>query len=183
MAKSIKIRAKLKGDTTTVKCLMTHPMETGTRKDSKTGELVPAHFIQEVNCKHGDATLFTAYWSGGVSKNPYLSFKFDGGEKGDAIEITWVDNKGETETGTAGQALGGEERLEDPLLHLGRHAVDLVEDWLVVGGTVLPAGTLLISMDGEDLVGSNDLSTTRRDVFALMLTATTAGSGTGVGCP
>ena len=33
MAKSIKIRAKLKGDTTTVKCLMTHPMETGLRKD------------------------------------------------------------------------------------------------------------------------------------------------------
>ncbi|MDH5294965.1 MAG: Ig-like domain-containing protein, partial [Acidimicrobiia bacterium] len=60
-------------------------------------------------------------------------------------------------------------------------AIDLVEDWLVVGGTVLPAGTLLISMDGEDLVGSNSLSTTRRDVFALTLSATTAGSGTGAG--
>ena len=37
--KSIKIRAKLKNDVVTVKALMTHPMETGARKDSKTGEL------------------------------------------------------------------------------------------------------------------------------------------------
>ncbi|MCG7936220.1 MAG: thiosulfate oxidation carrier complex protein SoxZ, partial [Candidatus Thiodiazotropha taylori] len=32
MAKSIKIRAKEKGGVTTVKALMTHPMETGGRK-------------------------------------------------------------------------------------------------------------------------------------------------------
>ena len=60
-------------------------------------------------------------------------------------------------------------------------AIDLVEDWLVVATTALPPGTLLISMDGEDTVGSNNLSTTRRDVFALTLSATTAGSGTGAG--
>ena len=48
MAKSIKIRAKMKGDETQVKCLMTHPMETGLRKDKKTGKLIPAHFINEV---------------------------------------------------------------------------------------------------------------------------------------
>ena len=30
---SIKIRAKAKGDNTTVKTLMSHPMETGLRKD------------------------------------------------------------------------------------------------------------------------------------------------------
>ena len=60
-------------------------------------------------------------------------------------------------------------------------ALDLVEEWTVLGGAVLPAGTFLVSMDGEDLVGSNDLSTTRRDVFALTLSATTAGSGTGAG--
>lgn len=102
MAKSsIKIRAKEKGGVVTVKCLMTHPMETGSRKDSKTGELVPAHFIQEVNCKHGDATLFTAYWSGGVSKNPYLSFKVSGVAKGDEITISWADNKGESDSAAA----------------------------------------------------------------------------------
>lgn len=92
-----KIRATLSGDETTVKCLMSHPMETGRRKDSKTGELVPAHFIEEVICKHRDAVVMTAFWSGGVSKNPYLSFKFKGGAAGDQITITWTDNRGETD--------------------------------------------------------------------------------------
>ena len=80
---------------------MSHEMETGLRKDKKTGEPIPAHFIQEVTAKWKDQVVMTAMWSGGVSKNPYLSFKFNGGEAGDPIEITWVDNMGETETGTA----------------------------------------------------------------------------------
>lgn len=94
----IKIRAKLKDGETEVKCLMNHPMETGLRKDEKTGEIVPAHFIQEVVCKAKDQVVMTANWSGGVSKNPYLAFKFTGGEVGDPIEITWTDNKGETQS-------------------------------------------------------------------------------------
>jgi len=93
--KSIKIRAKLKGDVTTVKALMTHPMETGARKD-KDGKMIPAHFIQEVTCESGGKTLLTAYWSGGVSKNPYLSFKFKGGSAGDKLKLSWMDNKGES---------------------------------------------------------------------------------------
>jgi sulfur-oxidizing protein SoxZ len=95
----IKIRAKLKDGETEVKCLMSHPMETGLRKDSKTDELIPAHFIQEVVCKSKDQVVMTANWSGGVSRNPYLAFKFTGGEVGDPIEITWTDNKGASETG------------------------------------------------------------------------------------
>ncbi len=98
---NIKIRAKADNGVTTVKALMSHEMETGARKDKETGEPVPAHFIQEVTAKWNDQVVMTALWSGGVSKNPYLSFKFDGGEPGDGIELTWVDNKGETETGTA----------------------------------------------------------------------------------
>jgi sulfur-oxidizing protein SoxZ len=101
MASNIKIRAKVSNGVTTVKSLMSHEMETGLRKDKKTGEPIPAHFIQEVNAKWKDQTVMTALWSGGVSKNPYLSFKFNGGEPGDTIEISWVDNKGESETGTA----------------------------------------------------------------------------------
>lgn len=96
--KSIKVRAKLKGDEVTVKALMTHSMETGTRKDKKTGEKIPAHFIQEVNCESGGKTLITALWSGGVSKNPYLSFKFKGANKGDTLKLSWVDNKGNSDS-------------------------------------------------------------------------------------
>ena len=99
--KTIKIRAKVKEGVTTVKTLITHPMETGTRKNKKTGKLIPAHFIQEVNCEHGGNVVMNAQLSGGVSKNPYLSFKFDGGKKGDEIKISWVDNKGGSDSATA----------------------------------------------------------------------------------
>jgi len=98
MANSIKIRAKLKGDVTEVKALMSHPMETGLRKDKKTGELIPAHFIQEVVCKWKDQVVMTALWSGGVSKNPYIAFKFKGAEKGDTVELAWSDNQGESDS-------------------------------------------------------------------------------------
>jgi len=101
MANSIKIRAKEKDGETTVKSLISHPMETGARKDSKTGKLVPAHFIQEVVCKHNGTTVMTAEWSGGVSKNPYISFKFSGGAKGDNVELSWTDNKGESDSATS----------------------------------------------------------------------------------
>ncbi|WP_295880376.1 thiosulfate oxidation carrier complex protein SoxZ [uncultured Thiohalocapsa sp.] len=97
----IKIRAKSSNGVTTVKSLMSHVMETGLRKDKETGEPIPAHFIQEVTAKWKDEVVMTALWSGGVSKNPYLSFKFNGGEAGDPIEITWVDNQGNSESGTA----------------------------------------------------------------------------------
>ncbi|MET0026811.1 MAG: thiosulfate oxidation carrier complex protein SoxZ [Candidatus Thiodiazotropha sp.] len=101
MANSIKVRASEKDGVTTVKALMTHPMETGARKDSKTGQNIPAHFIQEVVCKHKGNTVMTAEWSGGVSKNPYLSFKFTGAAKGDELELTWTDNKGESDSMTS----------------------------------------------------------------------------------
>lgn len=94
MANSIKIRATEKGGSTTVKALMSHPMETGLRKDKKTGDKIPAHFIQEVTCEHNGKTVLTALWGPAVSKNPYLSFKFKGGAKGDSVKISWVDNKG-----------------------------------------------------------------------------------------
>ncbi len=99
MAKSIKIRAKAKGGVVTVKALMNHPMETGLRKDKKTGKLIPAHHIQEVTAKAGDTTVMTAVWGGAISKNPYLSFKYPGG-KGDSLSLSWVDNKGNSDSMT-----------------------------------------------------------------------------------
>ena len=99
MAKGIKIRAKEKGGVATVKALMSHPMETGGRKDKKTGQAIPAHFIQEVTVALNGQDALTAYWSGGVSKNPYLSVKVSGAKKGDTVKISWVDNKGKSESG------------------------------------------------------------------------------------
>ena len=100
MAKSIKIRAKEKGGVVTVKTLMNHPMETGLRKDKKTGKLIPAHHIQEVTAKAGDTSVMSAVWGGAISKNPYLSFKYKGA-KGDSLTLSWVDNKGNSDSMTA----------------------------------------------------------------------------------
>lgn len=101
MSKSIKIRAQAKAGVTTVKALMSHPMETGQRKDKKTGGKIPAHYIQEVVCKHNGAEVLTALWGAAISKNPYLSFKFKGGNAGDTLSISWVDNKGESASAEA----------------------------------------------------------------------------------
>ncbi len=78
---------------------MNHPMETGLRKDKKTGKMIPAHHIQEVMAKAGDKTVLDAVWGGAISKNPYLSFKYNGA-KGEAITLSWVDNKGNSDSVT-----------------------------------------------------------------------------------
>jgi sulfur-oxidizing protein SoxZ len=95
---SIKIRAKVDGDVTTVKALISHPMETGLVKDKKTGQLIPAHFIQEVTCEHNGKNVLTALWGAAISKNPYLSFRFKGAKAGDTLKMSWVDNKGESDS-------------------------------------------------------------------------------------
>ena len=46
--KEMKIRAKVKDGVTTVKAIMYHEMESGSRKDKETGELIPAHFIKKL---------------------------------------------------------------------------------------------------------------------------------------
>ncbi|MFZ5555401.1 MAG: thiosulfate oxidation carrier complex protein SoxZ [Pseudomonadota bacterium] len=96
MAEPMKIRAQMQGDVADVKVLMNHPMETGQRKDSKTGQLIPAHFIQNVAAKLNGKPVLDAQWSQAVSKNPFLGFKIKGAKTGDKVEVSWVDNKGDT---------------------------------------------------------------------------------------
>ncbi len=93
---SIRVKAKVTDGVAEVKCLMKHEMETGTRKDSKTGELVPAHYITEVKAEHNGKVVMQANWGPAVSKNPYFAFSFKGAKPGDKLIISWVDNKGET---------------------------------------------------------------------------------------
>src|SRR6266571_5384040 len=100
MAEPMKIRANLAGDSTEVKVLMNHEMETGQRKDAQ-GKTIPAWFIQNVTATYDGKTVLSAQWGPAVSKNPFLSFKFKGGAKGDKITITWVDNRGDKRTDEA----------------------------------------------------------------------------------
>lgn len=97
MAGTIKIKTKLSGDVAEVKSLMLHPMETGSRKDPDTDELVPLHHITQLTFTSNDRTVMVANFSTAVSKNPYFSFSFSGAKAGDTLRASWVDNRGETD--------------------------------------------------------------------------------------
>ena len=87
------MRATLAGGYTDVRVLMTHPMETGLRKDAD-GKIVPLHFIQNVTLKVNGRTVMEGQISQAVSRNPVFSFRIKGGAKGDRIEASWLDNTG-----------------------------------------------------------------------------------------
>ena len=95
MAGPMKMRASLGQGFTDVRVLMTHPMETGQRKDSD-GKMIPLHFIQTVTVKVNGKTVVEGQISQAVSRNPVFSFRLGGGAKGDKIEVSWLDNKGDT---------------------------------------------------------------------------------------
>jgi sulfur-oxidizing protein SoxZ len=94
MAEPMKIRANLQGDVAEVRVLISHPMETGQRKDRKTGELIPIHHITRVIATLNGQTVLDADWSQAVSKNPFIGFKVKGAKAGDKIAVTWEDNRG-----------------------------------------------------------------------------------------
>ena len=97
MASTIKVKAEVSGDVVEVKSLMLHPMETGTRKDADTGEVVAAHYITQLTFTHNGKLVMVANFSTAVSRDPYFSYKFKGGKVGDTLKVTWVDNTGETD--------------------------------------------------------------------------------------
>ena len=100
MAEPMKIRANLAGDFTEVKVLMNHEMESGQRKDAQ-GRIVPAWFIQTVTVTHNGRTVLDAQWGPAIAKNPFLSFRFKGGAKGEKVQVTWVDNRNDRRTDEA----------------------------------------------------------------------------------
>jgi sulfur-oxidizing protein SoxZ len=100
MASSIRVRATSKGDITEVQALIQHPMDSGFVKNPK-GELIPAHFIQELTFACNGKEVFVADWGPAVSKDPYVKFSFKGAKKGDELKISWSDNKGASDTTTA----------------------------------------------------------------------------------
>ena len=95
MTSTIKVKTKLSGDVAQVKSLMLHPMETGSRKDPDSGEIIPAHHITQLVFTNNGKQVMVANFSTAVSKNPYFSFSFKGAKAGDTLNVSWVDNLGE----------------------------------------------------------------------------------------
>ena len=91
----MKMRATLGSGFTDVRVLMSHPMETGQRKGPD-GKLVPPHFIQNLTVKLNGKTVVEGQTSQAISRNPVFTFRIKGGNKGDKIEVSWLDSAGES---------------------------------------------------------------------------------------
>lgn len=100
MAHQILVRAQAAGGSTTVEALVKHPMDSGFVKDAA-GKLIPPHYIEVIEFTHNGKVVLTGFWGPAVSQNPFIKFAFKGGKSGDAIGVSWVDNKGETANTTA----------------------------------------------------------------------------------
>lgn len=90
MAGPMKMRATLGSGFTDVRVLMTHPMATEQQTKGK------PHFIQSITVTVNGKTAVESQISQAVSRNPVFSFRLKGGAKGDKIEVSWLDNMGET---------------------------------------------------------------------------------------
>lgn len=91
------IPMKLRAGNGEIKILVSHPSENGLRKD-KGGALIPAHFIKNISVTVNGKTVLDGQWGGGVSKDPYLSFKVKGMKSGDKVVVNAEDNTGDKST-------------------------------------------------------------------------------------
>ena len=94
MSDPMKIRALMKDGVADIRVLMSHPMETGLRKDDA-GNAIPAHFIQTLTIAVNGKTVVSGQTNTSVSKNPVFGFKVNGAKAGDKVSISWTDNRGE----------------------------------------------------------------------------------------
>ena len=97
MAKRVKPRLKVPksasaGEVVTIKTLISHPMESGQRKD-KDGNLIPRRIINSFNCEVTGHPVFSCDIDPAISANPYFEFSARVGESG-TFKFTWVDDDG-----------------------------------------------------------------------------------------
>jgi sulfur-oxidizing protein SoxZ len=96
----MKIKAKLKGDTVSVKAMAKHDMMTYDVAEKKTGDRKNANFITHISGSVNGKVVFDMSTSQFLSKNPIFKFSFKGAKKGDKLEMNWVDLKGNTKKGS-----------------------------------------------------------------------------------
>ena len=98
MASKAMIKIKPKkysvGDIVKVDFIVIHPMETGLRKDKKTGKVIPAHYIDDIKFYYGDDLVTKMVVWESVSTNPYFSINLKV-TKEDTLKVVYKDNTGE----------------------------------------------------------------------------------------
>ncbi len=93
----IKLKPKSRKGMIDIKALIKHPMETGERKNKKTGKNYPANYITDLIIAVNDKTVATGAIGFAISKNPYFRFKTPG-NKGDKVSVSYTDNQGKSDS-------------------------------------------------------------------------------------
>ena len=78
------------GEIIEIKALITHPMETGQRRDAS-GQLVTRHIIKTFAATFNGQTVFKADLQPGISANPFLAFSMKVVGPGE-LEVAWTDD-------------------------------------------------------------------------------------------
>ncbi|MEO1205968.1 MAG: thiosulfate oxidation carrier complex protein SoxZ [Pseudomonadota bacterium] len=84
-----------KGEVVEIKTLISHKMESGQRKDRKTGELIPRKIINKFEAKFNGTDVFSVDIQPALSANPFLTFSVKVPESGE-FEFIWTDDDGST---------------------------------------------------------------------------------------
>ena len=85
-------RQAKKGEVIEIKTLISHPMETGYRRDTQ-GQLIPRQIIHTFTCTYNGVEVFRADWHPAVAANPYLAFYTVATESGQ-LRFEWVADDG-----------------------------------------------------------------------------------------
>ncbi|MEM7422965.1 MAG: thiosulfate oxidation carrier complex protein SoxZ [Pseudomonadota bacterium] len=81
------------GDVVTIKTLISHPMESGQRKDRKTGELIPRKIINRFVASFEGEEVISVDIEPAVSANPYIEFEMKVPGAG-VMRFEWTDDDG-----------------------------------------------------------------------------------------
>ncbi len=103
MASGVKPRVKVPksasaGEVVTLKTLISHPMESGQRKD-KDGNVIPRSIINRFTCDFNGQNVIDVKMEPAISTNPYFEFEALVPEAGE-FAFTWYDDDGSTYTDT-----------------------------------------------------------------------------------
>jgi len=81
------------GEIITIKTLISHKMESGRRKDKKSGELIARKIINAFKADFNGKTVFSVALEPAISANPYIQFTTKVMESGE-FHFTWTDDDG-----------------------------------------------------------------------------------------
>jgi len=80
------------GEAVTIKTLISHPMESGQRKDAD-GNTIPRSIIHRFTCEFNGEMVVDVTMEPAISTNPYFEFAAVVPEAGD-FKFTWYDDDG-----------------------------------------------------------------------------------------